>query len=538
MYKLYLIDDEDEVREGILAKTDWASLGFELAGAFANGRDALEAAEAEPPDLIITDICMPFMDGLELTKRIGERHRDVKTVILTGYEDFEYAKRAISLKVHEYLLKPINFHEFAELLGRLRRELDEERERREDLARIRLQLNESLPLLREKFLERLVTSSVGEEEIGRKFRLFGIGLDGPAYVALVMDIDELPPEAAGDREWGRELLRFGAANIAQEIFEKERGGLVFGTKDERTAILFSDEAAACSVAAQTLAMQAARSIEKYLKTRVSFGIGRVKDRLPELASSYMEAITALDYRFLLGRNRVIAIDDVQRGSGRNRLCYADWEKKLLSALKAGNEEAYAARMAEWIERLKSESPSADKGYASIQRFLVSVMNLVEETGYGEAAFEAGRPFARAPSIKTLDEMKLWLTEWGIGVMREMESLRRTDAHAQAKLAADFIRERYADPNLSLQEAAQVACMSVNYFSAVFKQYAGETFIEHLTRLRIEKARELLASTALKSYVIAERVGYEDPQYFSVIFKRNVGLTPKEYRAAAKEGKLA
>ncbi|WP_027092046.1 response regulator [Cohnella thermotolerans] len=535
MYKVFLIDDEDEVREGMMARTDWASFGFELAGAFGNGKEALEAADLRPPDLVITDICMPFMDGLELTKRIGEKYRDVKTVILTGYEDFDYAKRAIQLKVHEYLLKPINFREFAGLLARLKQELDEERARREDMRRLQLQLNESLPLLREKFLERMATSVVSEEEIERKFRLFGLRLEGPAYIALVMDIDEFKGDSGGGQAPERELLRFGAANIVQEIFGQEHGGFVFGTKDEKTAVLYAGAAEDCSVAAQTLASQAAHSIEKYLKVRVSFGIGRPRDRKSALSSSYLEAISALDYRFLLGKNRIIAIHDVERGTGLHQLGYAEWERKLLAAMKLGNEQAYASTLREWIEHLRRSVPSVDKGYASIQRFLVSVMNLVEETGYGEEAFEADRPFARVPTLKTLDALREWLTEWGIRILRQMDSRRRTDADSHLQAAKEFVERNYADPNLSLQQAAQQACMSVNYFSAMFKQYCGQTFIEHLTGIRLAKAKELLAGTALKTYEIAEKVGYEDPQYFSVIFKRNVGVTPKEYRAAAREG---
>jgi len=536
MYKIFLIDDEDEVREAIERKTDWAAFGFELAGAFGNGRDALEAAETTVPDLVITDICMPFMDGLELTARLGERYRDVRTVILTGYEDFDYAKRAISLKVHEYLLKPINFGELTELLGRLKRELDEDRKRREDLQALRRQLHESLPLLREKFLERMVGASVGADEIERKFRLFGIRLAGPAYVALVMDLDETDGGPFGEGETERELLRFGAANIAQEIFEQEHGGLVFGTKDDKTAIVLSGDAASCSVLAQSLAAQAARSIEKYLKVQVSFGIGRIYEDVTKLSSSYLEAISALDYRFTLGKNRVIAIQDMERGGDCRKPCYAEWEKKLVTAMKNGSEEAYEQTLAAWIEQLRDAAPNAQAGRSQVQRFLVAVMNLVEETGFGEEVFEAAEPFTQALSFKTLDDLKAWLAGLGADVMRQIAAGRKSQARSQLAQAEAYIRERYADPDLSLQEVAQHAYMSMNYFSAMFKQHCGESFIEHLTRLRLEKAKELLASSALKTYEIAERVGYADPQYFSVIFKRNVGCTPREFRAAAKEGR--
>ncbi|MCY9696381.1 response regulator [Paenibacillus alginolyticus] len=143
MYKIIMIDDEDEVREGIKRKTNWEACGFQLVGDFDNGRDAYEALERLQPDAVITDICMPFMDGMQLTELIAANYRDVKVIIVTGYEDFEYAKQAIKLKVKDYLLKPINSAEFTEFLHKLRLELDEERKQREDVTFLRHQFNES-----------------------------------------------------------------------------------------------------------------------------------------------------------------------------------------------------------------------------------------------------------------------------------------------------------------------------------------------------------------------------------------------------------
>ncbi|WP_342409725.1 response regulator [Paenibacillus sp. FSL R10-2778] len=165
MYKIILVDDEDEVREGIKQKISWSKYGFELVGDFDNGRDALEAIEQHRPDVIITDICMPFMDGLGLARAVMDRYRDMKVIIVTGYEDFEYAKQAITLKVTEYLLKPINAREFAEFLSKMKQDLDEDHLQKANLVKLRMHLNQSLPLLRERFLEQLVTTRMKSEEM-------------------------------------------------------------------------------------------------------------------------------------------------------------------------------------------------------------------------------------------------------------------------------------------------------------------------------------------------------------------------------------
>lgn len=535
MYNLFLIDDEDEVREGMMSRTDWARFGFRPAGAFGNGKDALEALETAPPDLIITDVCMPYMDGLELAAVVAERYRDVKVVILTGYEDFDYAQRAIRSKVHDYLLKPINFRELSALLNKLRRELDEERRQKEDLGRLRIQLQESLPLLREKFLEKMVTSRLSREEIDRKCRLYGLSLPGPAYVALVLDAEGGSPERFPADDTGEELLRFASANIVREIFESGRGGIVFRTKEEKLAVLFSGSEAACSLDAQRLAEETGRCIGKYLHARASFGIGRVCSEPGELSRSYAEALSALDYRFLLGAGRIICIQDMERGERPAGLSYGEWEHKLLRALRVGNAPLYRETLAAWVRELKRTAVSAEMGYTMILRFHAAVLDLLEEAGIPCEAVASAQPFARVLALKTLDEAECWLRGLGDSAIERLVLNRSQAASAQLRQAEAYILEHYADENLSLGEVSQHVYMSMNYFSALFKQQRGESFVEFLTRVRLDKAKELLLATSLKTYEIASRVGYGDPQYFSVIFKRHVGMTPKQYRASAGKG---
>ncbi|HUX22634.1 MAG TPA: response regulator, partial [Spirochaetia bacterium] len=204
MYKFLIIDDEPVVREGISENIDWASHGYTLVGACRDGREGIAAIEELCPDVVLTDICMPFADGLELAAFIADRYPETKTILLTGYDEFEYAQEAVKLKVSDFLLKPITAEELRAILDRVRLELDEERRRKEDLYTLRRQLQESLPLLRERFFNRLIRGEVLEPEVSAKLALLGIELSGPVFNVVLIDPDRV--------EAGDELTRLGIEN--------------------------------------------------------------------------------------------------------------------------------------------------------------------------------------------------------------------------------------------------------------------------------------------------------------------------------------
>jgi two-component system response regulator YesN len=533
MYKIIMIDDEDEVREGIKRKTNWEACGFQLVGDFDNGRDAYEALESLQPDAVITDICMPFMDGLQLTELIAANYRDVKVIIVTGYEDFDYAKQAIKLKVKDYLLKPINSAEFTEFLHKLRLELDEERKQREDVTFLRHQFHESMPLLRERFLERLVTSCMRRDEIERKFQMFQLSLIGPSFTVLALDIDEFHREFHSDPVAEEELLRFAAYNIFHEIMEKEHGGIVFRTRDDKLVALLSGDSERIELTCQTLAEHVRYSIEKYLSMTVTMGIGRTYSDLRDLPKAFQEALSALDYRFLLGNNRIISIGDMEFGSSLDNLSYIQTEKKLISAIKTGEKTVVMLTLQDWINEMKKGSCSMDKCYGKLNKLLVALMNVLVETGFEEAAVLGDHSFMQLYARKTLDDVRFWLEEICLALVDLLAEKRTKVSQAQMEAAVAYIHANYADEQLSLQKVCNHIYMSMSYFSALFKPHTGETFVEYVTRYRLDKAKEMLAASQLKTYELAAKVGYSDPQYFSVIFKRNTGMTPKEFRAAHK-----
>lgn len=532
MYTIMLVDDEDEVREGMKRKTDWQACGFTLIGDYDNGRDALAAIEVHPPDLLVTDICMPFMDGLELARAALARYRHMRVVIITGYEEFDYAKQAIQLQVNEYLLKPINARELTEFLHKMKQELDHIEQQKKDISRLRIQLNESFPLLRERFLERLANVRMNPAYIQEKLRYFQILLQGPAYIAMVCDIelnDAGTEEAAADNE----LLRFAAFNIMQEQLEKEAGGVVFRTREEKIGAILMGKAADLELSAQMLAEQVRSSLARYLKLSVTIGIGKGYDELTDISQSFQAALSALDYRFLIGKPQVIAIQDIAYGQGLDQARFRLWEQQWLAGMKSGKTHVVSEVLQPWFAELKSCSPSMEECRHTIYPMLASLISFVAEIGYDLHDLLQEDPFMQVQQLRSFDQMATWLERLCHRVIHQLSDQRVSIAEEQIRQAEDFIRQNYADENFSLQQVCNHIFMSISYFSANFKQYTGETFVEYISRIRMEKAKELLQLTPLKTYEIAARVGYGDPQYFSVIFKRHTGRTPKEFRLTGR-----
>ncbi|WP_409342888.1 response regulator [Paenibacillus sp. MBLB4367] len=536
MYKIMVVDDEAIVREGIKERISWAEHGFKLTGDYANGREALEAIERDKPDIVLSDICMPQMDGLELTRHIQGRYPFIKVIILTGHDDFDYAQQALRLKAYDFILKPITANELRTLLDKLKLELDEETHNREDLTRLQLQLNESLPLLKERFLERLVTTALPEEEIRERLSYFRLPALAPGgCLALVVDIDDFGMRQPASTDTDIEMLRFAGFNILQEVLREmlgEDGGIAFRTREERMVIVLAGRTDdALYETAYALAEEVRHSIEKYLRFTVTAGVGRAAAGPEQLPQSYRSAVAALDYRFLLGKNRVISILDMEGKHTAQPGAGTEWSRKLSSGIKTGTLQDVHALIGQLLAELKTSMLPLEACYLHIQKAVVALMNTIQELGGNELAFftEHGIALTDIYRFKTLDELEGWLKDVCGKAVRYMSEQRSDYTKLQLLQATAYIGEHYKDEELSLQQLCRHVGMSASYFCAVFKQHTGETFVEYVTRTRMLKAKELLQHTPLKSYEIAAQVGYADPNYFSVLFKKHCGASPTEYR---------
>jgi two-component system response regulator YesN len=540
VYKAIIVDDEPLVRSGLRNTINWQEHGFELVGDYTNGVEALEAVELHKPDLVLSDIYMPFMNGLELSGRISAQYPYIKVIILTGYDEFEYAQQALRLKVHDFILKPITARETQELLDKVKREMDEETKRREDIGRLHNQLTQSLPLLKERFLERLVVTGIGAQSLDERFAYFGLPRLSPRYLVMVLDIDDFGEPKSGSNEGDRELLRFAVYNILEEIVQRENGHL-FRTREERMAVIVSGQTEDDPLyeKAFRIAEVARHHTERFLKFTVTVGVGRSCVSPEQLPASYKSALSALEYRFLLGKNRVLSILDLEGHVSAGEY-HVDWDRKLASTLKTGSEQDAVTLIELIVKDLKSSLLPLDACLLQIQKIVFALLNTLQELGLTESGAAGGQQilFTGMFRFKTLDEVESWLKTVVHNAISAIADNRNHLTHMQIVKAMAFIEEHYADEGISLQELCRHVLMSTSNFSLVFKQHTGATFVEYLTRVRIEKAKELLQFSSLKFYEIATRVGYGDPNYFSILFKKQTGLTPSEYKDKLTKGNPA
>ncbi|MWC29768.1 response regulator transcription factor [Paenibacillus sp. MMS18-CY102] len=535
MYKAIIVDDEAVVRVGLKNTIDWNEHGFELIGDYANGRDAWEAVEQQKPDLVISDISMPFMDGLELAGLIAGSFPYIKVIILTGYDEFDYAQQALRLKVSDFILKPVTAREIRQLLDKVRGEMDEERQRHENLSSLQDQLKQSVPLLRERFLERLVAVGLSKIEIEDRFAYFGLPPLATHSLVMAIDIDDFGDRELLSYEHDVEFLRFAAFNIFEEIAEKENA-ILFRTREERMVAIVTAHAADGDESllyetAFRLAEDVRHQIEKYLKFTVTIGIGRISLSPDMLPASFKSALSALDYRFLFGKNRVLSILDLE---GKPELASPpslNWDRSLVSAVKSGSFEEAQQLIEQGISELKKALVPIGTCLLQMQKVTLSLMNAIQEVipAGRETSLDSQMMLMDVYRFKTLDEIEGWLKQAVHAVMAEIADNRNHFTNSQVRRAVEYIETNYANDKMSLQEICRHVLMSTSYFSLVFKQHTGETFIEYLTGVRIAKAKDLLQTTSLKFYEIAERVGYGDPNYFSILFKKHAGMTPKDYR---------
>jgi two-component system response regulator YesN len=529
LYKVLLVDDEALIREAISENTRWNELGYELIGTCKNGREAIESLERETPDLVLTDICMPHVDGMELTRYIYERHKEIKVIIISGYDDFEYAKNAVKYHVMDYILKPITASELAQTLTRVREQMDEERMKANSIQKIKGAYFSNLPILRGRFLNSLLMGNVGEEELKEKLSDYRINLRGNDYMTALVTADDLSPFLQQSEEYKSDLAYFAIYNISEEIVSGYGVGVTFQDVDERTVVIFGN-GESVEEEALKITEEIHDSILKFLKLHTTIGLGRRVGKILELPRSFHDARQALEFKFLLGGDQVIYAKDFLDNQDPVGIQFPMHVRSVCQAIRCGNQEEVRETICGFIEKLRGAYLSRNRSVFHVQNLILSIMREIDMASFGETEIlKEERELLNAVYTKEhLSEIETDLICFCIDLSENFRDEKDNYCKRQAMRALDYIEEHYGDSEVSLNSVCSYLAMSTSYFSSVFKNYTGETFIEALTKKRMEKARYLLENTNKKTYEIAGEVGYSDPHYFSSTFKRMTGMTPTEY----------
>jgi two-component system response regulator YesN len=552
MYKLILVDDEEEVRKGILEKIEWEKYGFEIAGEAENGIDALEMAERVMADLVITDIKMPFMDGLTLSEKISQRLPTSRIIILTGFDEFEYAQRAVKLDVVEYVLKPISSDELTEILQRVKAKLDYEIAQRKDIEALKEHYKKSLPILREKFLNSLIKSRLKRNEIIEKAPAFGLKLNGKGFIVAVFNSDYKDSGALIEKKENnsiegselcnyenRELVNIAVLNTAEEIINKYNSGIIFQDPNYNVIIFNLEDDSKALIMKKVIAIlkEIHQSIEKYFNISLIIGVGTCCSDAGDIPWSYENAVAALDYRIILTNNDIICIEDMEPESTKNIFFDEMKERSLISSIKVGTSE----EIKDAVESLFKDIIDGGTSFKDYQIYLLEMLTAVLKAAVDMGVDMDGifgtnyNLFVEIYKFKSLEEVKDWLT----GICRKIRSyasMERQDTIKHiVKKALKYVEESYDDSELTIDKMCTFLHISPTYFSTIFKRETRATFVNYLTHVRMEAARELLRTTDIKTFEVARRVGYSEPNYFSYCFKKNFSISPSEYRKGYKLG---
>ena len=544
LYRIILVDDEEEVRKSIIRKIDWTAVGFAVVGDAENGEDALEKIENLEPDVVLTDIRMPYMDGLTLAERIRQKYPSMKIVIFSGYDDFEYAKQAIKLNVTEYILKPVNVEELTAILKRIKTNLDEEIEQKRNVNLLRENYKRSLPILREQFLKDLISRPMDGETVQTLLREYDIPLAGAKkWIAIAVELEleqELTQEEAPlPLHEEKNLIPISVMQILSENLKpRYRFSLLSfsGSADAKIAGIAAVDENNSQTELINILGDICKEIRKTLKVPVTIGIGHSAQKLENISRSFQSALDALGYRSVVGTGSTIYINDVEPGIGGKLQFGSEEESALIQAIKFGPEEKIRETVRGIVDRMNEARVHARQQQAYILSVANCMIQLIQQYDLNMEEIFAEDPLGPDPftviqSMLNRENFSRWLYQTALKINSALSRERDYAARQVIEKAKQYIMDNYQDPGLSVEQICRYLHMSPAYFSTMFKKATGQTYIAYLTEVRLNKAVELLNMTDEKTYVIASQVGYQEQNYFSYVFKKRFGVSPTKFRGS-------
>jgi len=522
MMKVFLVDDEIAIRENLRNSFPWEEKGFQLVGEAPDGEMALPMLRDLNAEILLTDIRMPFMDGMRLCEEVQRTMPWVERIILSGYDDFAYAQKAISLGVREYLLKPVTARELEEALDRVRKQILEKRRERENMTALRERVASGNQFLRDKLLASLFTDEGDPEDddaLRSQMRELGVNLIAGCYTVIDIAFD-----AEGEKRIACRNALTGLADMS--------GGSTFvcGSPKGARALVLGDNPEDAEERAYSFANSAIHLPELAETEGVMIAIGETVNDFHEIRRSMRSARHA---RHLLAAEgnpgrRITGVNE--EGGHQTPLTEAELSP-LYERLQYATAEDVEAILTEYTESMDAEMAL---GYLRVAALLTAT-RIIHEAGAHTRDVLADRQIEEALHAEN-DAGFHALAELIRTAMAFRDQNGRGFGNTTISKARDYLSRHYADPNLMLQDVAGEVHMSQSHFSTIFAQETGLTFTQYLTGLRIGKARELLEATEMRSSQIALEVGYNDSHYFSYLFKKNTGMTPGEYRRNSRNEK--
>jgi two-component system response regulator YesN len=497
--KVLVVDDEFLIRNYLKKCICWEEIAMEIAGEASSAREALDLIDQIVPDIIFTDICMPFMDGIEFSKSVVEKFPHIKIVIITGHDEFDYVKRSIKLGISDFLLKPVN---------------------PEEIRKVALELKSKIELER---------THINQYEIADKMTYFKIDINEQSdfFQTAVVEVSD-SVRGTHDREEELILLAMKCSDLIRKVLREDRYVHVFFDNSRKIVILSNNESLDLTDCCETIK---ALLINR-CKCFVSIGIGNKIHGLKNIKVTYREACDALNYKIVIGKNQVVNYNDITYSSDQSWRGIPNKGEKLDFFIKTGIKH----KAVELIDELFSESCfnlSITIENLRLEAFdiLSSCMRVLLELQIDTSSLwgKNTKPYEDVFRMDNLLEMKDYLKILIEKVIDKIHTFNERKANILILHIREYIEHNINNANLSLSTIAREFYVSPSHLCRLFKQETKQTVVEYITRQRMEYAKKILKETNLKVYQIGEMVGINDPNYFSTIFKKFTGLSVNEFR---------
>ncbi len=533
MYKAILVDDEILVRETISQNLDWEGLGYELVQECQNGQEAIDFIKENEVDLVLTDINMPYVTGLEVSQFVYEQKADTLVVIFSGYDEFQYAKKAMQYGVVDYLLKPVTPRELVQVLKDQKEKLDGKNQLQhvyQDYSR-----NKNLILSNELF--QLVMGGDSTQKTLENLERQGLTFEKRNFCVLHLDLFLEGTTFDTVESKDSELVMFVIDNICSEVLKENGYGISF--RDTMNSGI-------CLLMYHNSALEFERVIADYSKLIPSIlmeklgihtfiGIGSRVNQVEDLFDSYTNALKYRKYQFTVGREACWDYNEhmqVQEVSGSIELLL----RKLEDMVDNRDMDGFVQMLRELMVVIKTANLENEKALYHVTSMVRTIYKSIKGI-QGESKEELQKRDKIVTQIlksRSIEEAIVTVEEYANYVNAYVQELRSPKSERVAKSAITFLQNNYHNSELSLQDICDYVGVSTSHFSSMFKEATNETFHEALTRIRMNHAMKLLRETVLKSYEVAEKVGYNDSHYFAISFKKYTGMTPKNYAKEKRE----
>ncbi|WP_239712090.1 helix-turn-helix domain-containing protein [Paenibacillus sp. 19GGS1-52] len=529
MFEIMLVDDEKGVRNSIKAKIDWEAAGFAIVSEAASGSEALELLERGPlPQVVISDIRMPQMDGIEFIRICKQRYPFLRTVVLSGYSDFDYLKAAIQLGVKDYLLKPVARSELNELLGKLGEDIKAEHEHIRASQLELLRKNEQLRLLQENFLLQMVKdewySVAAVKERLQQLQLTPLAADDLVVQFVAMEM-RIPEGRMTDRQERRDLLNLAFQMLCRETAAKWKGLYPFSDVSNSSMMYFLiivKKGAEQHSKAERFVQELKRNISSYLKLESVSGIGEEMKGLKRLKNGYASCMLSWS------QSTVYKNGDGERVRELTRAFSPEAERKLVQAIENLDMNAFRNQL-DVIFTSERDTPMFAFTFLAL-RMLLLFSSIAKKFEWGGSSLQKylWNCQMTISDYQSREGVMGQIEELAQLVMEEVKKTRFSNGQHMVEAVRKYVEENFSY-ELTLSSLADMFHLNETYLSGLFKQHVGITFSDYVTRLRITKAEQLLRENELKLTDIAMLVGYSSSSYFSTSFKKYCGKSPKEYR---------